>query len=191
MGQVWEEQVIPGLYTVGMDSFADSRGTFHKILAQVPKNFEPLKFDEVYWSSSQTGVARGMHFQVPPHHGRKLVFVTSGAVLDLVIDLRVGSPTFHHVWEKQLSPQTQGVLIPAGCAHGFLVTDSPAVLVYAQEGAYDEDCDTGVNLASLRIAPNLAGFQFSERDEDLPKISDFISPFTFDPTKFIGWNGQA
>jgi len=191
MGQVWEEQVIPGLYTAGMDPFNDSRGTFHKILAQIPANLEPLTFDEIYWSSSQTGVARGMHFQVPPHHGRKLVFATSGSVVDLVVDLRVGSPTFQHVWEKQLNRQSQGVLIPAGCAHGFLVIDSPAVLVYAQEGAYDKDCDTGVSLKSLKISQSTENLEFSERDAVLPQLTDFISPFTFDPTKFIGWNGQA
>jgi len=83
------------------------------------------------------------------------------------------------------------VLIPDGCAHGFLVIDSPAVLVYAQEGAYDKDCDTGVSLKSLKISQSTENLEFSERDAVLPQLTDFISPFTFDPTKFIGWNGQA
>jgi dTDP-4-dehydrorhamnose 3,5-epimerase-like enzyme len=129
-----------------------------------------------------------MHFQVPPHHGRKLVFATSGTVIDLVIDLRVGSPTFHQVWEKNLSSKSQGVLIPAGCAHGFLVIDTLAILVYAQEGAYDRACDTGVSLKSLKISHSVEGLELSERDEALLQLADFTSPFVFDPTKYVGWN---
>jgi len=191
MSNVWERQVIPGLYSVGNDPFEDDRGAFHKILADLPLGTEPLKFDEIYWSSSQHGVARGMHFQVPPHHGRKLVFATSGSVLDLVIDLRVGSPTFQRVWEMYLSPKSQGVLIPAGCAHGFVVTDSPAVLVYAQEGVYDKDCDTGVNLASLSFSRGLEGLQLSDRDQALLTVTDFDSPFIFDAAAFAGWSEKA
>jgi dTDP-4-dehydrorhamnose 3,5-epimerase-like enzyme len=188
MSQIWQEQIIPGLYTVGMDPLEDSRGAFHKIFAQAPEGLDPMLFDEIYWSSSQAGVARGMHLQIPPHHGRKLVFATSGTVIDLVIDLRVGSPTFHQVWEKNLSSRSQGVLIPAGCAHGFLVIDSPAILVYAQEGAYDKSCDTGVNLKSLKISHSVEGLELSERDKALPQLADFSSPFVFDPTKYVGWN---
>jgi len=187
MGPIWEEQVIPGLYTVGLDPVEDSRGSFHKILAQVPQEFKPMEIDEIYWSNSQAGVARGMHLQIPPHHGRKLVFATSGTAMDVVIDLRVGSPTFHQVWEKQLTAKSQGVLIPAGCAHGFLVIDSPALLVYAQEGAYDRECDTGVNMQSLQVNQKIKDFKFSDRDQELPKLADFVSPFTFDPTMHVGW----
>lgn len=187
MGQVWQEQVIPGLYTVGMNPFEDSRGTFHKILANTPPNFEPLKFDEIYWSRSEERVARGMHLQVPPHHGRKLVFVTNGEVIDLVVDLRIGSPTFAQVWEKQLNPESQGVLIPAGCAHGFLVIDAPAVMVYAQEGAYNKECDTGVNLRSLPITRDTEVFELSDRDQNLPALTEFDSPFTFDSAQFAVW----
>jgi dTDP-4-dehydrorhamnose 3,5-epimerase len=188
MSNVWERQVIPGLYSVGVDPFEDDRGAFHKILADLPLGTAPFTFDEIYWSSSQSGVARGMHFQVPPHHGRKLVFATSGSVLDLVIDLRRGSPTFEHVWEIHLSPNSQGVLIPAGCAHGFVVIDSPAVLVYAQEGIYDQDCDTGVNLASLTFSRGVEGLQLSDRDHALFNVADFDSPFIFDPAAFAGWS---
>lgn len=191
MGQAWQEQAIPGLYTVGMDPFEDSRGVFHKILVNTPPAFEPLKFDEIYWSSSQAGVARGMHFQVPPHHGRKLVFVTSGTVVDLVVDLRVDSPTFQRVWEQQLNPESQGVLIPAGCAHGFLVMDSPAVLVYAQEGVYNRECDTGVNLRSLPITRDITRYELSDRDQNLPHITEFDSPFTFDSAMFAQWGRET
>ena len=180
--------MIPGLYLVGIDPFEDDRGAFHKILSGLPLGIEPLKFDEIYSSSSESGVARGMHFQVPPHHGRKLVFATTGSVLDLVIDLRVGSPTFQHVWEMLLSPKSQGVLIPAGCAHGFVVIDSPAVLVYAQEGVYDKDCDTGVSLTSLTFSRGVKGLQLSDRDQALLNVTDFDSPFIFDVAAFAGWS---
>ena len=115
------------------------------------------------------------------------MFVTSGTVNDLVIDLRVGSPTYSQVWEKQLTPQSQGVLIPAGCAHGFFVIDSPAVLVYAQEGSYQKECDTGVNLGSLTLTMDVESFQLSERDQALPALADFVSPFVFDSAMFTEW----
>jgi dTDP-4-dehydrorhamnose 3,5-epimerase-like enzyme len=116
-----------------------------------------------------------------------LVFATTGSVLDLVIDLRVGSPTFHHVWEMRLSPKSKGVLIPAGCAHGFVVIEPPAVLVYAQEGVYDKECDTGVNLSSLTFSSGVESLQLSDRDQALLNVTDFDSPFIFDSEMFAGW----
>jgi dTDP-4-dehydrorhamnose 3,5-epimerase-like enzyme len=80
------------------------------------------------------------------------------------------------------------VLIPAGCAHGFLVLDFPAVLVYSQEGPHNTDCDTGVSITSLHISKDVEGLEFSERDRSLPQLADFMSPFTFDPTMYVGWN---
>lgn len=119
------------------------------------------------------------------------MFATGGEVVDLVIDLRVGSPTFMQLWEQRLNPESQGVLIPAGCAHGFLVIDSPAVLVYAQEAAYNRECDTGVNLRSLLTTRDIASFELSDRDQDLPALTDFDSPFTFESVQFAHWGAHA
>jgi len=191
MSETWVPQFIPGLYQVGKPPFTDSRGSFHKILCDAPQGFEELVFDEIYWSTSGTGVARGMHFQVPPFHGRKLVFATAGFVRDMVVDLRVGSPTFSQMWQTDLAPTTAGVLIPSGCAHGFIVIEGPATLVYAQEGTYNFEADTGINVNSIHFNDSIPKYEsLSQRDLDLPYLSDFSSPFVFEEFKYPDWNKE-
>ena len=169
----------------------DSRGFFHKILSGGPEKTAPLLIDEVYWSTSEQGVARGMHLQIPPFHGRKLVFATEGRVQDLVVDLRVGSPTYHQIWQMELTKQTTGVFIPAGCAHGFVVLEGPATLVYAQEGNYNSECDTGVRLTSLGVDFSSSVKNMSQRDLELPNVEEFDSPFIFDEAGYSHWEAAA
>jgi dTDP-4-dehydrorhamnose 3,5-epimerase len=194
MDEAWVPQSIPGLYTVGKPLFTDSRGSFHKILCEPPAghtSLPALHFDEIYWSSSGEGVSRGMHVQAPPFHGRKLVFTATGTVTDFVIDLRIGSPTFQEVWSTVLSPASAGVLIPAGCAHGFSVQSGPAVLVYAQEGFYSSEFDTGVNMDSIGVELNLARENMSERDFGLPRLTEFQSTFSFDKSEYPNWETRS
>ena len=191
MTAAWLPQVIPGLYTVGKPLAADSRGSFHKIFSDAPPDFKKFQMDEIYWSTSEVGVARGMHLQVPPFQGRKLVFATAGRVLDLVIDLRLGSPTFQYLWNCELSPETAGVLVPAGCAHGFIVVEGPVTLVYAQEGNYSQECDTGVRLTTVGVEMPVDGTVMSQRDRELPELSQFVSPFVFDVSDHIDWGSKT
>ena len=194
MDEVWVPQFIPGLYKVGKPLFTDSRGSFHKILCELPAvrtSLPALHFDEIYCSSSQEGVSRGMHVQIPPFHGRKLVFAATGAVLDFVIDLRVGSPTFQEVWSAVLTPESAGVLIPAGCGHGFSVQSGPAVLVYAQEGYHSPEFDTGVNMATIGLEFSLASENMSERDLALPALTEFKSTFSFDESEYPNWQTRS
>jgi len=187
----WVRQAIPGLYTLGKAPLSDSRGTFHKILCERPKEVKQLVFNEIYWSSSGQGVVRGMHLQIPPFHGRKLVFATLGKVRDFVIDLRADSPTYRNIWETELSSESDGVLIPAGCAHGFAVTAGPAFLVYAQEGAYNQECDTGVNIRSIGLANLTSDSVISERDQQLPTLAEFNSPFVYDESEYFHWSADS
>ena len=190
MGQVWVKQSIPGLFTVGRALTQDSRGSFHKIWCEAPAFVPPMRMDEIYWSQSRTGVARGMHFQVPPHEGRKLVFATAGKVRDMVIDLRIGSPTHGLLWEMDLSPESPGVFIPAGCAHGFETLEGPATLVYVQEGNYNVECDTGVSILSIGAENDLSHCEMSERDRQLPTVDEFESPFFFEESLYPNWLAQ-
>lgn len=191
MSRGWVRQVIPGLYTLDRPPSSDSRGSFHKILCEQPEGVKKLDVDEIYWSSSEQGVVRGMHLQIPPFHGRKLVFATLGKVRDFVIDLRVGSPTYQKIWETELTPESPGVLIPTGCAHGFAVTAGPAVMVYTQEGAYSQECDTGVNIRSIGLANLPSVSVISERDQQLPSLSEFNSPFFYDESEYSLWNTNS
>jgi len=195
MSGEWIPQVIPGLFTVGTALTGDSRGSFHKILSGRPEKTPPLLIEEIFWSTSEQWVARGMHLQIPPFHGRKMVFATEGKVQDLVVDLRVGSPTYHQLWQMELTKQTAGVLIPAGCAHGFVVLEGPATLVYAQECNYSSECDTGVRLTSLGVdfssLTKKLPKNMSQRDLELPNLEEFNSPFVFDTAEYPNWDAAA
>jgi dTDP-4-dehydrorhamnose 3,5-epimerase-like enzyme len=158
----------------------DSRGSFSKILGEGDSEVDsPFRTREIFWSRSAVGVARGLHVQLPPRSTRKLVFVTSGTVRDFVLDLRRGSPTEGVVWETELDPDSGGLVIPDGCAHGFEVVSLEAVMVYAQEDFHSPDHDAGVDLRSAGIVLRAEHPVISDRDLALPSLRSFDSPFGY------------
>jgi dTDP-4-dehydrorhamnose 3,5-epimerase-like enzyme len=108
-----------------------------------------------------------------------MVFVTKGKVRDFVLDMRVGSPTFKEHYEVHLSADAGALMIPAGCAHGFEVVEGPAIVNYAQEGAYDLKSDTGIRITSTSIELRTPNPVISVRDSQLPDLHEFDSPFIF------------
>lgn len=139
------------------------------------------EFREQYYSVSKAGVLRGLHFQTPPADHAKLVFCTAGAVLDVALDLRLGSPAFGRHLALALSAEnaTQAY-IPPGCAHGFCVTQAPATLVYATTTEYVPAFDAGVLWNSAGIDWPIETPTLSERDAGFPSLADFASPFRFE-----------
>jgi dTDP-4-dehydrorhamnose 3,5-epimerase-like enzyme len=134
---------------------------------------------EIFWSTSEVGVFRGMHFQIGVRATRKVVFVTTGVVRDFVLDLRVGSPTFKRLWETELSAETGGLVIPVGCAHGFEVLQGPAAMVYGQEEHFSPESDAGINFESAGVRLLSADPVISDRDRALPLLDSYDSPFEF------------
>lgn len=175
----WSVCEVPGLLLSTPYAASDSRGLFTKVISGPLGDQEPLALDEAFWSRSHRGVLRGMHVQIPPRAGRKIVFVTSGHVRDFVVDLRVGSPCFGRVWETNLWSNAGALLIPAGCAHGFETLSDDVTMVYLQEGTYDPSTDTGVRWDSVGIVPQIPEPLVSERDQRLPAFDEFTSPFTW------------
>ncbi len=176
----WRETEIPGLFQTTRPRFSDSRGALIKILGEGDSgNAAPFVAREIFWSISETGVFRGMHFQIGPRATRKVVFVTGGVVRDFVLDLRRGSPTFAQLWETELNPETGGLVIPVGCAHGFEVLDGPAAMVYGQDEHFSPDADAGINFESAGVRLRSAAPIISERDRLLPALDSFDSPFEF------------
>jgi len=141
-----------------------------------------LQPDEVFFSVSRQGTVRGMHAQKGQAAGHRLVFVTTGRARDFVIDLRVGSPTFGEVVENTLTPGGLSVLVPPGCAHGFEALQDDTTMVYVQEGAHQPDLDIGVHWSACGFTPITEQPVVSERDEALPKLNDFVSPFRWQST---------
>jgi len=158
---------------------SDLRGSFSKVLSASIRSEMGYDFQvrEIFWNRSRQGVIRGMHLQVPPHEGAKVVWVTAGQVRDVVVDLRRSSPTYrqHVVFEMDSS---SGLLfIPVGCANGFEVLSSEAVVNYAQECDYAPDSDSGVRWNSFGCHWLSQSPIVSERDVALTSLDGFDSPF--------------
>jgi dTDP-4-dehydrorhamnose 3,5-epimerase len=177
---------IPGCFEVEAVQRLDTRGSFVKTFRAT--SFRELgleaAFTESFYSTSQQNVIRGMHFQMPPADGAKLIYCLQGEVLDVALDLRVGSPAFGNFATFQLSPERANLAyIPRGVAHGFLTTAGPATLVYNVSSEYDPQLDAGILWNSFAMDWPIAAPQLSDRDRNLPVLEAFQSPFLFAPTE--------
>jgi dTDP-4-dehydrorhamnose 3,5-epimerase len=133
-------------------------------------------------SSSTRGVLRGLHFQKPPYAQTKLVRVLSGLILDVVVDLRKGEPTFGKQLSIELSSENKSqLLIPKGFAHGFIVLSDQAEVFYKCGEYYNAQADAGLffNDPALNIDWKLPHeeFNLSEKDKKHPLLSELGSIF--------------
>lgn len=175
---------IPGAGRVQPPYHQDDRGSFTKPYSHAVRELLGVESSvaEVFWSQSAVGIVRGMHFQVPPTPIGKLVFATSGRVRDVVLDLRLGSPTYASFDVFELAPDSGAVVVPVGCAHGFEVIDGPACLVYLQDGDFDPATDAGVRWDSFGMEWHTDQPITSMRDQNLPPLAEFRSPFRWGST---------
>ena len=162
---------------------SDARGRFVKTLHKTLFSEMGLEsgFCEQYHSTSARGVLRGLHFQTPPHDHVKLVTCLTGEVLDALVDLRVGSPTYGVAETVALSGAEALLLyIPRGIAHGFCTRSEEALMLYNVTSEYAPTHDTGIRWDSVGIAwpgdPVV-----SERDAGFVALAHFESPFRFEP----------
>jgi len=121
------------------------------------------------------GVARGLHYQIPPHAEKKLVSCLRGRVFDVAVDLRRNSPTFLQWHGEELSDENGAALaIPEGFAHGFQTLEENCEMLYLHSAAYAPHAEAGCNLLDkrLNIAWPLPIKSMSDRDAVLPSISD-------------------
>lgn len=174
---------IPGCFEVLPSVMNDARGSFVKVFHA--ERFRELglatDFAEEYYSHSRKGVIRGMHFQTPPADHVKVVYCVQGEVFDVVLDLRVGSPTYGQTATFTLSASEGNYLyIPKGLAHGFCATSETATLVYKVSTVYSPENDSGVLWSSLDIDWPTDTPILSERDSRFSPFSEFKSPFTYE-----------
>jgi dTDP-4-dehydrorhamnose 3,5-epimerase len=173
---------VEGCRELRLDPVSDRRGGLVKLFqaSSFADAGVPFEVAEIFWSRSSTGVVRGLHFQAPPADVAKLVCCLEGEVLDAVVDLRTGSPTYGRHALVPLSPETaNAVFVPEGCAHGFLVTQGEAVVLYAQSGEWDREHEGGIlwSSAGIEWLADEAGVVVSDRDAGLPPLDRFQSPF--------------
>jgi dTDP-4-dehydrorhamnose 3,5-epimerase len=124
-------------------------------------------------SYSRKGVIRGLHFQKPPYAQAKLVRVLSGRILDVVVDLRSGQPTYGKVFTIELTAENKmQLLIPRGFAHGFSVLSETAEVMYKCDGLYNKSSELGIkyNDPILKIDWQISEAEVivSEKDQQLP-----------------------
>lgn len=177
-----EETKLKGCYEITSNAFKDDRGIFVKTFHNeyFKKNNLQTEYKEEYFSTSYKGVLRGLHFQLPPFDHVKLVYCISGSVLDAVVDLRKGSPTYGRYELFRLSPQMgKIILIPRGMAHGFYVLSKEASMVYNVSEVYSPTHDSGIRWDSVGIPWPNQNPNVSVRDKQFPSFSEFISPFEF------------
>ena len=182
-----QAQALPGCFEIQPRVFDDARGRFVKCFHK--DAFAELglhtDFAEEYYSHSRRGVVRGMHFQVPPAEHVKLVYCVQGEVFDVVLDLRVGSPTYGKTATFRLSAVQGNLLyIPKGLAHGFCVTSEVATLIYKVSTVHAPQQDSGVLWSSLDVDWPMTGAApavVSVRDAAFLPWSDFKSPFVHVP----------
>lgn len=137
--------------------------------------------------SVDVGTVRGLHYQSPPHAQAKLVRVGRGRILDVAVDVRVGSPTYGEWIAEELSAENgKQLYIPAGFLHGFITLEINTELLYKCSDYYAPECDGVVrfNDPDIGIDWEMATDHviLSQKDAEAPFFGDFISPFRYEET---------
>lgn len=135
--------------------------------------------------STTKGTIRGLHFQRPPHAQAKLVRCVRGAIMDYAVDIRHGSPTYgHHLAVKLTAEGGEQLFVPVGFAHGFVTLEPDVEVAYKMSSLYEPSSDDGIiwNDATIDIDWPLppSGPILSEKDQALPTLAEFESPFVYD-----------
>lgn len=174
---------IDGCFEIFPRVMEDARGRFVKTYHQdlFANHGLATNFAEQYYSVSHKGVLRGLHFQTPPHDHTKLVYCLTGKVLDAIIDLRVGSPTYgkHEVIELSAA-NAKMLYISAGMAHGFYALENNTIMQYHVTSVYAPSFDVGIRWDSAGIPWPDAAPVLSDRDAKFAPLAAFMSPFVFE-----------
>jgi dTDP-4-dehydrorhamnose 3,5-epimerase len=141
------ENHIHDLYTIEPTVFGDSRGYFFESYSQkvLEEKGIHLTFIQDNESKSCKNVLRGLHYQLAPYAQTKLIRVIEGSILDVVVDIRKGSPTFGNHFSIELSGENKlQLLIPKGFAHGFSVLSEFVIVNYKCDAFYQPNAERGI-----------------------------------------------
>lgn len=179
---------LPGLLRIIPKRFGDHRGFFSECYnaRDLADHGVTSQFVQDNHSVSEgSGTLRGLHFQGPPHAQDKLVRCGRGALFDVAVDIRRGSPTVGHWFGAVLSAEN-GVqmLVPAGFAHGFLTLQPETEILYKCSDYYAPECEGALRWddPDIGIEWPLSGDPIvSEKDATAPALATLDSPFLWDP----------
>jgi dTDP-4-dehydrorhamnose 3,5-epimerase len=159
--------------------FQDARGYFCETYSEQRYQAAGINchFVQDNESMSMRGVLRGLHYQVAPHAQAKLIRVVRGAVLDVAVDIRKGSPTFgKYVMEELSECNKHQLFIPQGFAHGFLVLEDFTIFSYKCDAFYNPSCERGIRWDDQAVGipwPKLdVPYMLSGKDQQQPLLSE-------------------
>jgi dTDP-4-dehydrorhamnose 3,5-epimerase len=182
-----ETTSLPGVLILTPPRFGDDRGFFseswnRRSLAE--QGIETNFVQDNHSLSTAPGTLRGLHFQTPPHAQAKLVRCGRGALYDVAVDIRHGSPTYGHWVGVDLSFENgRQLLIPAGFLHGFVTRQPETEIIYKCSDYYTPQCDAAVHFDDpdlgidwgLKAPPIL-----SDKDAAAPRLRDLPAYFTWE-----------
>lgn len=178
---------LDGVVIIEPHVFLDSRGYFFESfsLREFEEKVQKINFVQDNESMSSYGVMRGLHFQKPPFTQSKLVRCVKGAVLDVAVDIRRGSPTYgEHVAVELTEKNHRQLFIPRGFAHGFAVLSDVAIFQYKCDNFYAPQADGGISIKDDSLGIDwiipIQNAVLSEKDTKHPLLKDYTSPFSID-----------
>jgi len=195
MGRPWTEEgaalqkietSLPGVFILEPKVFGDHRGYFLETYSR--RTFEELGLDRDFVQDNQSftqrrGTLRGIHFQMNPMAQCKLVRVLQGAVKDLAVDLRRGSPTYLQYVLVELSAENKRMLyIPRGFGHAFLTLTDDVTFVYKVDQLYDQPCDRSIRFddPQIHVDWGIEDPIVSDKDLKAPLLKDSDVNFVYE-----------
>jgi dTDP-4-dehydrorhamnose 3,5-epimerase len=178
-------QAIPEVLLIEPARHGDARGFFSEVWKRSALAAQGFAVDFVqdnHSHSQAVGVLRGLHFQRPPSAQGKLVRVVRGAILDVAVDIRQGSPSYgQHVAVELSAENWRQLWVPRGFAHGFVTLIPDTEVIYKVDGEYDPATDAGIawDDPALGIAwpTPPSGPLLSDKDRRAPKLAEIAPPF--------------
>ena len=174
---------IPEVKIIEPDVFGDHRGYFFETWSE-PKyaelNFVPVQDNESF--TAKKGTLRGLHFQQDPMAQSKIVRVVRGAVMDVAVDIRKGSPTYLQWVAVELSEENKRQFyIPRGFAHGFLTLTDDVIFCYKVDTLYSKECDRSIRFDDPDISVDwgISDPVLSEKDLSAPWLKDSDCNFVY------------
>ena len=167
----------------------DERGFFSEIFREELLERHgvrgPFVQDNHVYSAAR-GVLRGLHFQAPPHAQGKLVRCVRGAILDVAVDIRAGSPTFgQHVAAEISAANWTQIWVPPGFAHGYVTLEPDCEIIYKVTGYYAPASETGIAWDDPDIGVDwrldLSELVMSDKDRRNPRLAEIATPFECAP----------
>ncbi len=181
-----EETALPGVLILTPRRHGDARGFFceswnARVMAAAGLDYDFVQ--DNHSMSREAGTLRGLHYQAPPHAQAKLVRCGRGALFDVAVDVRAGSPTFGRWVGVELSFENgRQLMVPEGFLHGFVTRQPDTEIVYKCTDFYDADADGAVRWddPAIGIDWGLTGApKLSDKDRNAPRLADLDPVFTY------------